>query len=199
MPSGFIDRYKGKGFQPSGWLQQIGSGGAATPGGGQINSTATVTASSGGALLSTAGTVETTLLSYALPARTLDRLGRNLFIAAYGVFSTGSAGTKTARLYYGSEAIAVTTVNSSLATPGPGQPWYLQMSVFAQSAMSTANAIQTMVTQSILSSVHGGCSILTGNENTLANSTIKVTGISSSPSSGINDVVAYSLQIEGLN
>jgi hypothetical protein len=195
MVSGLIDRYKGKGYQPSSWLQQVGGGGATTSGGGQVNSTGAAS-TSGGIPLSTAGTVETTLLSYVLPAKTLDRIGRNALITAFGTFSTANAGAKTARLYYGGTSISLqnsTTVTSL-------QPWWLQLNVFAQTAQSTVAGIQTVLAQNILSATHGGCSLSTGAEITGLNSTIKVTGISSSPTAATpGDVTAYSLQVEVLN
>lgn len=195
MPSGFQDRYKGKIFQPSGCLQQIGSGGAASPGGGQINSTSAAS-TAGGAQLSTAGTVETTLMSYVVPAKTLDRIGRNLLVTAFGTFSTFNQGAKTARLYFG--AVVTALQNSTTATGL--QPWWLQMSIFPNGTPSTSAAGQTIVSQSILSTVHGGCAVSTGAELTLQNSTVKVTGISSSPSSGNpGDVTCLSLQAEALN
>lgn len=195
MPSGFIDRYKGKIWQPAGSLQQVGSGSATTPGGGQLNSTSAAS-TGGGAQLSTAGTSETTLMSYTLPPKTLDRLGRNLLITSYGTFSTFNAGAKTAKLYYGASAVSLqnsTTVTSL-------QSWWLQLSVFAQGAASTSAGTQSIVAQSILSSAHGGCSVSTGAEIQGLASTIKVTGISSSPTAASpGDVTALSLQVEGLN
>lgn len=195
MPSGFADRYKAKGFQPSGWLQQVGQGGASSPGGGQINSTSACS-TAGGAQLSTAGTSETTLLSYTLPSRTLDRLGRNLLVTAWGTFSTFNTGAKTARLYFGSQVIALQ--NSTTVTTL--QPWELQMNIWQNQPASTSASGQTILSQTILSSVHGGCSISTGSEPTFANSTIKVTGISSGPTAASpGDVIALGMQVEGLN
>lgn len=195
MPSGFVDRYKGKLYQPSGCLQQIGSGGAASPGGGQINSTSAAS-TAGGAQLSTAGTVDTTLMSYVVPAKTLDRLGRNLYVTAWGTFSTFNAGAKTAKLFFGSQV--VTLQNSTTVTTL--QPWQLSMNIFANGVPSTSAAGQTIISQTILSSVHGGCAISTGSELTLQNSTIKVTGISSSPTAASpGDVTCLGLQVEGLN
>jgi hypothetical protein len=200
ITSGFMDRYKGKIYQPTGSLQQIGAGGAVTLGGGQLNTTSAIPASSLGVQLSSASTAETTLLSYILPARSLDRPGRNLFIAAYGTFSTSNNGQKTARLYFGSEVISIAP--STTAALASVTPWYLQLSVFAQSTMSSL-AVQTMVSQVITSTVagitaHQGVAIQTGNENTLLASTIKVTGTSSSPTVA-GDVTALSLQVEALN
>jgi hypothetical protein len=200
MPSGFVDRYKGKGYQPSGWLQQVGAGGAVTPGGGQINSTSAAS-TSGGIQLSTIANVEATLLSYTVPAKTLDRLGRNLLVTAFGTFSTFNGGLKTARLYYGSQVVAIANGGTSTtAAPSATVPWWLQMNIFAQTAFSTSAGVQAILTQNILSTVHGGCGLLTGSEITGLNSTIKVTGISSSPTAASpGDVTAYSLQVEGLN
>ena len=194
-PSGFTDRYKGRIFQPTGSLQQVGSGGANTPGGGQINSSVACS-TAGGVQLSTVANTELTLMSYVVPARTLDRLGRNILATAWGTFSTFNTGQKTARLYFGATALSVanSTTNTAL------QPWWLQLNIFAQSLQSTLAGVQTISGQSILSSAHGGCSLSTGAEIMGLNSTIKVTGISSSPTAASpGDVTVMALQVEGLN
>jgi len=194
MPSGFVDRYKGKLWQPSGCLQQIGSGPAVSGGGGLINSTASCS-TAGGTQLSTAGTTTSTLVSQTLPPRTLDRLGRQLLIYAWGTFSTFNAGAKTVALSFG--AVSVSLQNSTTVTAL--QPWAIMMNV-AQNQVGSTTGGQSIFTQTMLSSVHGGVSVSTGAENVLALSTIKVTGISSSPTSGSpGDVTVLGLSIEALN
>lgn len=194
MATGFVERFKGKTFEPSASIQQFGSGAAVNAGGGQLNSTGAA-ATAGGQKLSTAGTSETTLMSYTLPGKSLDRVGRNVLITAYGTFSTFNTGAKTAKLYFGSQSVSIqnsTTVTSI-------QSWWLQLNVFQTSTGSTSGS-QSIISQQILSSAHGGCSVSTGSEDVTVNSTIKLTGISSSPTSGnAGDVTCLSLQVEGLN
>lgn len=192
MPSGFIDRYKGKGYQPSGWLQQVGSGGAVTPGGGQINSTASVS-TSGGVAGATAANTASTLISYVLPPKTLDRFGRNILINAWGTFSTANVGLKSASILFGT-VTGFTVFNSTSVTSLQG--WYASISVTCNSTDGLA-AKQSIYGQGV-ASTHSGCTVSTGTENQLLGSTIKVTGISSAGSAG-GDVIALGMQVEGLN
>jgi hypothetical protein len=194
MPSGFIERFKGKTFETSASLQQFGSGGAVNAGGGQINSTSAASPA-GGAKLSTAGTVETALQTFTLPAKSLDRVGRNILITAFGTFSTFNAGAKTAKLYFGSQSVSLQ--NSTTITTL--QPWWLQLSVFQTSTGSTSGT-QSIVTQIISTGAHLGVTVSTGSEDVTVNSTIKLTGISSSPTAASpGDVTCLSMQVEGLN
>lgn len=188
MPTGFVDRAKGKGAVSSGWIQQFGGGSAFNAGGGQLNSTSAVS-TAGGVSLSTS-LVETTLLSYVLPANSLNRLGRNLLVTAYGQFSTTVANPRTAKLYFGSQVLPL---SPSTAAAGGG-PFMLQWNVFQTSTGNT----QSLLSQQILSSVHGGVSISTGAEAITAASTIKLTG-TSTQASAVGDIIGFSLQVEGLN
>lgn len=192
MPSGFLDRYKGKIWQPSGSLQQVGSGGAVTGGGGQINSTSAC--STAGGILSSAVTTVSTVGSQILPAKTLDRFGRNLLINAWGVFSTANAGVKTANLLFGSVTVGTITGSTGAAYSTP-QGWFMSASVSLNDLSSNA-AKQTIWGQSISTS-HTGITVSTGAENLLLNSTIKVTAQSSAGAAG--DITLLGIQLEALN
>jgi hypothetical protein len=193
MPSGFVDRYKGKGYQPSGWLQQVGSGGAVSPGGGQINSTGAASTSGGIAGSTAANTASTFSLNYVIPPKTLDRFGRNILINAWGTFSTANAGLKSASIVFGT-VTGFTVFNSTTITTLQG--WNASVSVTCNSTDGLA-AKQTIFGTGV-ASTHSGCTVSTGAENMLLASTIKVTGLSSAGSAG-GDVILLGLQVEGLN
>jgi hypothetical protein len=194
MATGFIDRFKGKIFTTSASPDQFGTGAAVSYGGGQLNSTGACS-TAGGVSLSTGGTSETSLMSFTLPRKSLDRVGRNVMATAYGTFSTFNQGAKTAKLYFGSQSVSIqnsTTVTSL-------QSWWLNLDIFQSSTGSTSGS-QTIVSQQILSSAHGGCLVSTGAEDVTIESTFKVTGISSSPSSGhVGDVTVLGFQVVGMN
>jgi hypothetical protein len=192
--SGFIDRFKGKIYTTSASPDQFGSGAAISYGGGQLNSTGSCS-TAGGTKLSTAGTSETTLMSFSLPPKSLDRVGRNVVATAYGTFSTFNTGAKTAKLYFGASAVSVQ--NSTTVTAL--QSWWLQLDIFQASTGSTSGT-QTIISQQILSSAHGGCSVSTGAEDVTALSTFKITGISSSPTAASpGDVTVLGFQVAGMN
>lgn len=190
MPSGFVDRYKGKGFQPSGWLQQIGTGGANTSGGGQINSTAS--ASTAGGIGSSGVTSISTVISQILPAKTLDRFGRNLLVNAWGTFSTANLGLKSASIVFGT-VTGFTVFNSTSVTSLQG--WFASLSVTQTSTVGLANQ-QTIFGQGA-ASTHSGCTVSTGAENLLLNSTVKITAQSSAGTA--SDIIVLGMQMEGLN
>ena len=191
MPSGFVDRYKGKLYQPSGCLQQIGSGSAATPGGGQINSTAS--ASTSGGIGSSGVTTVSTVTSQILQPKTLERFGRNLLINAWGTFSTANAGAKTAALMFG-VSTGMIVANSTTVTTLQG--WFTSVSVTCNSTDGLA-AKQTIWGQGAGSSIHAGCQVSTGTENLLLASTVKILAQSSAGTAG--DVIVLGLQMEALN
>lgn len=193
MPSGFQDRYKGKIFQPSGSLQQIGGGGAATPGGGQINSTSAVSTSGG--VASPAVTTISTAISQLLPAKTLDRFGRNLLINAWGTFSTASASLKQASILFGS-VTAFTVQCSTGAAPSTPQGWSMSVSVSQNSTVGLA-AQQSIWGTGSNQSTHAGTQVSTGAENLLLNSSVKVLTQSSAGAAG--DIIVLGMQMEGLN
>lgn len=191
MPSGFVDRYKGKGYQPSGWLQQVGGGGAVSPGGGQINSTAA--ASTSGGVGGSTTTSASTLATYLVPPKTLDRFGRNLLINAWGTFSTNNASLKSASIVFGT-VTGFQVFNSTTVTTLQG--WNAQLSVTCNSTDGLA-AKQTMYGTGV-ASTHSGCTVSTGTENMLLASTIKVTTLSTGSTGGV-DVIVLGMQVEGLN
>jgi hypothetical protein len=192
MPSGFVDRYKGKIYQPTGALQQVGSGGAVTLGGGQINSTSAVSTSGG--ILSSGVTTVSTIALQTIPAKTLDRFGRNLLINAWGVFSTANAGVKSANLVFGS-VTAFTITGSTAAAFTTPQGWFMSASISCNSTDGLA-AKQSIWAQGASTS-HAGVTVSTGTENMLLNSTVKVTAQSSAGTAG--DITLLGIQIEGLN
>ena len=181
---GFTDRIKGKAFMTSASLQQFGRGNAASGGGGQIYTTQAST----GIPLSTS-LVETNLASYVLPANSLDQMGRSLLITAFGSFPGTANQIRSAKLYFGSKSISIAGSTTASAAQAFMLQWTVQKSGPSQ---------QVLMSQVILSSLHGGMTISTANETDTVGSTIKLTGTSTGASAP-GDVVLYNLQVQALN
>ena len=125
-------------------------------------------------------TTEDTLFSFSLPASSLDVPGRALFITAFGTFANNSH-SKHARLYFGSEVI---DTGANTTTGGLG--WVLEMTI-----MKTGASTQTISSQSIAGTVHGGCTQQAGAETDTAAILIKVTG--QTGTAAANDIVCNGL------
>lgn len=100
VSSGYTDRSIGKGVVGPGWLARIGKGGALAAGGGNIFAGVSAAGVGNGA-----DTTEDTLFTVTLPANTLDVVGRQIYIEAFGNVTATSA-TKTARVKFGSTTLA---------------------------------------------------------------------------------------------
>ena len=182
--AGFTDRVKGKQQVSSASVQQFGKGTAQTPGGGQIFSTQAST----GIQLANVQT-ESTMATYSLPPNSLDAPGRNLWITAFGNFPRTDNNPRQAKLTFGSKSITI----AQSTTAGAAQSWCLQYTV-----SKSSNNAQVLMTQVVLSSLHGGMTISTGNETDTAAIAIKVTGTSTA-AAAVGDVVLYNLQVQALN
>lgn len=164
--TGFVDRMKGKGLASSGFLTQFGNGAALTAGGGNL----AVFASSAGAG-NGANTTEDVLLTTSLPPNSLDIVGRELNIQAWGSIAAASA-TKTARVYFGSTVLA-----SIAATTTQTGVWYVDASIIKTGA-GTQTAVVTIDTN-ISGSLVRAVSILAPTESDVAAIVLRATGQSS--------------------
>jgi hypothetical protein len=115
MPSGFMQRFKGKTFTPTGSLTQFGAGGANSGESGNIN----VQVSSAGISPAAIG-ADKVLAVYALPASSLDLANRVLQIIAAGSFAA-NGNTKRVKIIYGATAAVVgQTVTGGIAIADTG-------------------------------------------------------------------------------
>lgn len=184
MAPGLTDRPKGRQLISSACLQQFGKGTALTPGGGQIF---TVQGSTG-INLSTS-LVESTMASYTLPPNSLDQSGRSLWITAFGNFPKTDNNPRTAKLYFGSKSISI----AQSTTAGAAQSFCLQWTV-----QKSGPSQQVIMSNVILSSLHGGMTMSTSNETDTTGIVIKMTGLSTAAAVP-GDVVLYNLQVQALN
>lgn len=124
-----------------------------------------------------ATTTETTLQSYTLPANTLITNGQLIRVSASGTFVT-NANTKTVRLYFGSTAVATTSVTSSFSQ------WTLDGRVIRVGAASELSFFNILT----------GPSVQNTAAETLANPVlIKLTGQNTAASA---DITCNALSIE---
>jgi hypothetical protein len=93
--SGIQDRELGRSIASAAVLQRIGKGGTLAAGGGNI-----LCFSSAAGVGNGADTTEDTLFTANLPASTLDVVGRQILLEAWGALSATNA-VKTIRLYFG--------------------------------------------------------------------------------------------------
>jgi hypothetical protein len=110
--SGLIERQLGRGVVASSALQRMGKGGALMAGGGNIFVGASAAGVGNGA-----DTTEDTLFTVTLPPNSLDVVGRQIMIEAYGSIAATSA-TKDAKIYFGSTQLA--GANFHATTTGTG-------------------------------------------------------------------------------
>lgn len=169
MPTGFLNRIKGKVFVGSGTLFQAGKGSGAFGPSGQLFS-----------FLSAAGvgngvdTTEDNLagFSYTLPGNSLDIINRSLWVYAWGTYAA-NANNKTARLYFGSVVLSGGLVTQN------GGAWALEMFI----AKDAANH-QLGNGQLINGATHGGVADLVGTETDTAGILIKLTAQSGTAAAG---------------
>jgi hypothetical protein len=179
MTTGFVQRFKGKIFIAIGSLAQFGAGGGSFGFCGNLSCQA-------GAQGNGNDTTEDTLFTFSLPANSLDQVGRALQIVAWGSFANNSH-SKNARLYFGSEVVGEL---SNTTTGGIG--WYLEMNV-----VKTGSNTQSISSQLIAGTTHGGVTVQAGAETDTAAITVKVTG--QTGTAGANDIVCNGLQITAMN
>lgn len=133
----------------------------------------------------TADTSEDTLMTFALPAKTLSATGKGLRIRAWG--NTAANGdNKTIKLYFGSEVITTPTA----ATNSKG--WELELNVFKSGASTQVVFGKGQVDVTAVTPL-----VTTGAETDTATITIKLTGTAGTGNA--NDIVAKGLIVEMLN
>lgn len=101
--TGFIYRDLGKGLSSAAALARFGKGGALMAGGGNISCNG-----SAAGVGNDTSTTEVTLFTVTLPPNTLDIVGRQVCLEAYGNVTATSA-TKTVKLYFGSTVLSTLT------------------------------------------------------------------------------------------
>jgi hypothetical protein len=110
VQTGFTDRGMGRGIYPSSMLQRMGKGGALCAGGGNISVQV-------GAAGNGADATEDVLFTATLPANTLDIVGRQILLEAFGAISATNA-TKTLKVYFGASIVWTVVSVASAATAG---------------------------------------------------------------------------------
>jgi hypothetical protein len=116
-------------------LQRIGRGGTLASGGGNV-----LVFSSASGIGNGADTTEDTLFTASLPANTLDIVGRQILLEAWGALSATNA-VKTIRMYFGALVYIAAQVSPSAVTSGD---WSAQLLVTktgnnAQIALGTSD------------------------------------------------------------
>lgn len=170
--TGFVDRMKGKGMCSSSFLQQFGKGAALCAGGGNLASFVSQAGIGNGA-----DTTEDTLFTGSLPPNSMDVVGREMSIQAWGNISATSA-TKTARVYWGSTVLA--TIQATTTQTGV---WIVNATIIktGANAQTACVAIDTSISGSLVRTA----SILSPNETDTAAIVMKVTGQVTAGGAGI--------------
>ena len=179
VPSGFTQRFKGKLIvNGGGSLFGFGRGiGAAMGPQGNLFKFA-------GAQGNGADTSEDVLSTFSLPANSLDVVGRALWLYAFGTMT--ATGTKTGRLYFGSELVSTGGI---VAT---AESWALEMLVIKSGASA-----QVISSQLVNGGTHGGVANQTGAETDTAAIAIKVTGQNSAATA--NGIVLEGFMITAMD
>lgn len=133
----------------------------------------------------TADTTEDTLLTFALPAKTLSATNKGLKIRAWGT-TAANADNKTVKLYFGSEVITTPTA----ATSAKG--WELELEVY-----KSGSSTQVVFGKGQVDITPVTLLVTTGTETDTATITIKVTGTAGTANA--NDIIAKGLIVEMLN
>jgi hypothetical protein len=118
--TGFTDRPLGKSVAVAAVLQRIGKGGTLAAGGGNV-----AVFSSAAGVGNGADTNEDVLFTASLPANTLDIVGRQILLEAWGSLSATNA-VKTIRMYFGSLVYIAAQVTPAAVTAGD---WSAQLLV----------------------------------------------------------------------
>jgi hypothetical protein len=118
--TGFVDREIGKSIYAAASLQRVGKGGALAASGGNI-----LTFSSAAGVGNGSDTTEDTLFTANLPANTLDIVGRQILLEAWGALSATNA-VKTIRMYFGALVYIAAQVTPAAVTAGD---WSAQLLV----------------------------------------------------------------------
>jgi hypothetical protein len=181
--SGLIERQLGRGVVASSALQRIGKGGTFANGGGQILLDLSVAGVGNGA-----DSTEDTLFTHALPANTLDVVGRCITLLAWGSVPATSA-TKTARVYFGA-----ISASAGYTTTQTGN-WQIYMMIWKQAnnvqlALSEVDAIGATTARQVTPVTNGA-------ETDTAAITVKVTGQSSAATANL--VLCNGFQVCGYN
>lgn len=129
----------------------------------QVSSTGFTTATTG---------AETTIVSFSLPAKTLDVVGRGILITVWGT-STFASGTSVVKVYFGSVGTTVGTLATTNA-------FYAELYAF-----KTGSSTQTGVFNTTANTTSAAPLVLTQTESDTAAILIKVTGNTSAVASAV--------------
>jgi hypothetical protein len=170
--TGYLYRDLGKGLSSSAALARFGKGGALMAGGGNIFCSASQAGFGNGN-----DTTEDLLVGVTLPPNSLDIVGRQVFIEAYGTITATSA-TKNARIYFGS-TLLVNFVGTTTQTGA----WAVMATITKTAAgQQTAMIVNdTTVTGSLVRSL----TTASPSETDTAGILIRVTGQVSAGGAGI--------------
>jgi hypothetical protein len=169
--TGFTDRPLGKSIAAASVLQRIGKGGTLAAGGGNV-----ACFSSAAGVGNGADTTEDVLFTANLPANTLDVVGRQILLEAWGALSATDA-IKTIRLYFGTSIVyTAAIVTPAAVTAGD---WSAQLLITkvgvghnTQIALGTADFSSAAVVRNVQR-------FTAGSEVDTAPIIVKVTGQSS--------------------
>jgi hypothetical protein len=185
VSGGIQDRPLGRSIASSSSLQRVGKGGALAAGGGNVF----VGASSAG-IGNGADTTEDTLFSVTLPPGTLDRVGRQILIEAYGSIAAAPSANKNARVYFGTASLTV----AFAATTNQTGVWILNALV-TKTGANTQSAVVTI--DHTIGSNTRVPTVLSLTETDTAGITIKATGQASVATA--NGVLCNMLSVGGYN
>lgn len=188
--TGFIERQKGRGLVENSALQRFGKGGALAAGGGNIIVGCTTAVGNG------ADTTEDVLFTTSLPANSLDIIGRNIDILAFGNITATSA-TKTVKVYFGSTVLVTPSQTYTFqATTTQTGLWSINATILKTG--SSAQTIQYGLDSTITGSFARNLNVLTSpTESDTAAIVIKVTGQSSVATANL--VTCTGIIISGFN
>jgi hypothetical protein len=184
--TGFVDREIGKSIYAASSLQRFGKGGGLMAGGGNI-----FVGVSAAGIGNGADTTEDTLFTVSLPPKSLDIVGRQILIEAYGSIAAAPSANKSAKIYFGSTVLA-----NFAATTNQTGVWFLFATITkaAANVQSVVVSTDTTITASLVRSI----AVPTApTENDAAAIVIKVTGTSSVATA--NAVLCNNLTVSGYN
>lgn len=134
-----------------------------------------------------ADTAETTLITYTLPANTLDANGKGVRIRVAGN-TKNDANTKTIRLYFG----ATVLMSNDVTTAPNNQSWEFEAEVFR-----TAATTQKAISRGTVAAVQQTTTYTGAGETLTSTVVIKVTG--QNGSAVITEITAQLMKVEFLN
>jgi hypothetical protein len=184
--SGVQDRgIAGRSVASSAALQRIGRGAALAASGGNIFCNASSAGVGNGA-----DTTEDVLFTVTLPPRTLDVVGRQILIEAYGSIAAAPSANKNARVYFGATSLTA----AFAATTNQTGVWILTALV-TRTGVNTQTAVVTI--DHTIGANTRVPTVLSLTESDTAGITIKATGQCSVATA--NGVTCNMLSVGGYN